>query len=246
MRNRLIILAIILSFLFVYVAMNIFQKAYTVETVEENQGFSPLPFRKGERLTYEVRCKNLKVGKSILTFHGEKDLGDKKVYHITFYTNIPSFNDTEELYADKKSFLPVEVHRSIKKRFGFNDRIKEIYDQENFRVDIENKSKLRSKRLSLQKDFPIHNAILLTYYYRTQPDFSEVNRFKISLPTVDFEVMFSGIETIQTPLGERRAYCFTSEPPKFKFWLSVDEKRIPLKIHNPGKLGYSLIIKSID
>ena len=227
--------------------MSMAPSGHTVETiVRENQGSMSLPFRKGERFTYKVRHKKLKIGKAILTFNGEKDLGDKKVYHITFLTKIPSFKDTEELYADSNTFLPIEVHRTIKKRFGFNDRIREIYDQDNFRVDIKKKSKLRSKELSIEKDAPIHNAILLTYYYRTQRDFKDGDRFKVTLPTADFEVMFSGIETIETPMGEYRAYAFTSEPPKFKFWLSTDKDRIPLKIHNPGKLGYSLILKSID
>ena len=220
---------------------------HTIETiVKENQGSTPLPFRKGERLTYEVRYKKVRLGKSVLTFHGEKDLGDKKVYHVTFFTKIPSFKDIEDLYAAKDSFLPIEVHRHIKKRFGFNDRIREVYDQDNFRVDIKNKSKLRSKELSIEKSTPIHNAVLLTYYCRIQPDFSKVDRLKITLPTADFEVMFDGIETIETPMGEYRAYAFTSEPPEFKFWLGTDKDRIPLKIHNPGKLGYSLIIESID
>lgn len=204
------------------------------------------PFSKGEKFIYDVRYKGLKVGSSVLTFHGEKDLGAKKAYHITFSTNIPSLKDTEELYADKDTFLPIEVHRTLKKRLGFGDRIKEVYDQENFRVDISSKSKLRKKNFSIQKDSPIHNAILLAYYYRTQDTFNKGDKFDISLPTFDFEVTFNGIEEIKTPLGKFQAYAFTSDPPKFRLWLSADEKRIPLKIHNPSVLGYSLVIKSID
>jgi len=226
--------------------MYVVPNGHTVEIVKRDQNISRLPFRKGERFTYEVRYKGLKLGRSTLTFHGEKDLGDKKVYHITFFTKIPSLKDTEELYANKETFLPLEVHRTLKKRLGFSDRIKEIYDQENFRVEVRQKSKLRSKNFSIQKDAPLHNAILLTYYYRRREDFNEDERLKINLPTFDSEIIFNGIETINTPLGEYQAYAFISDPPKFKFWLSTDEKRIPLKIRNPGMLGYSLIIRSID
>lgn len=212
----------------------------------EPADFSWSPFSKGESFTYDVMYKKVRLGKSILTFHGEKDMGDKKVYHISFYTIIPSFKDAEDLYADKKTFLPVEIHRSIKKKVGFDDRIVERYDQHNFRVDISQKSKLRSRKFSVQKESPIHNAILLTYYYRMQKVFYENDGLTVNLPLIDFKIIYRGIETIDTPLGEYQAYVFTSEPPRFKLWLSTDEKRIPLKIENPGTLGYSLVIKSID
>ncbi|MBU1147312.1 MAG: DUF3108 domain-containing protein, partial [Candidatus Omnitrophica bacterium] len=205
-----------------------------------------VPFTKGEKFIYDVKYKGLKVGRSILTFHGEEKLGDKKAYHITFSTNIPSLKDTEELYADKDTFLPIQVHRAIKKKLGFGDRIKEVYDQENFRVDVSSKSKLRTKRFSIQKDRPIHNAILLAYYYRVNNTFNKGDKFNITLPTFDFEVTFNGIEAVKTPLGEFQAYTFTSDPPKFKLWLSLDERKIPLKIENPSMLGYSLVIRSID
>jgi len=205
-----------------------------------------LPFYKGEKLSYDVKYKGLKIGKSILTFHGEEDLKGRGLYHITFYTAIPTLRDTEELYADKKTFLPIEVHRTIKKKIGFGDRIKEIYDQDDFVVRIHQKSKLRSRDFSIEKDSPIHNAILLSYYYRTHDRFSKGDRFKVTLPTIDLDVIFNGIETLDTSIGTYQAYTFTSNPPKFKLWLSSDEKRIPLKIENPGTLGYSLEIKSME
>ena len=219
---------------------------HSVEILPEEQAAPGLPFEAGEQFTYEVRYKGAKIGKSTLAFRGERFLDDKKAYYVTFNTKIPSLKDNEEIYADPETFLPVEVHRTIKKKFGFDDKIKEVYDQENFRVDVFSKSKLRKKEFSIEKDAPIHNALLLVYYYRSKKDFDENERLQINLPTFDFEVAFDGIETVKTKLGEHSAYVFTSEPPKFKFWLSADEKRIPLKIKNPGSLGYSLILKSID
>ncbi|MBU4312327.1 MAG: DUF3108 domain-containing protein [Candidatus Omnitrophica bacterium] len=234
MRKTSVFLIIIFSCILAYALTNLPETGHTVEA------------RDGETFTYEVIYNGLSIGKSTLTFNGEKQLGDKKIYHITLFTKTAALKDTEEIYGDKETFLPVEVHRTIKKKIGFADRIIEKYDQENFRVDISSKSKLRSKSFSIQKDSPIHNAILLVYYCRTKDDLKEDDKFKITLPTIDLEVMFSGIETIKTDLGEYQAYVFTSDPPKFKLWLSADEKRIPLKMKNPGTLGYSLIIKSIN
>ncbi|MBU4343122.1 MAG: DUF3108 domain-containing protein [Candidatus Omnitrophica bacterium] len=205
-----------------------------------------LPFEEGEQLTYQVSFKQVKLGKSIMTFRGEEDINGESAYRISFFTKIPSLKDTEELYAAKDTFLPIEVHRKVKKRIGFSDNIIEKYDQENFRVDITSKSRLRTKEFSIEKDSPIHNAILLVYYCRTIERFDKNKPIKINLPTTEFDVLYKGIETIDTPIGEFQAHSFTSNPPKFKLWLSADDRRIPLKIKNPGTLGYTLVIKSIE
>ena len=205
-----------------------------------------VPFEEGEQFTYQVSFKQVILGKSIITFHGEEDLNGQSAYHITFFTKIPSLKDTEELYAHKDTFLPIEVHRKVRKRIGFSDNIIEKYDQENFRVDIRSKSRLRTKEFSIEKDSPIHNAILLVYYCRAREHFNKNEPIKINLPTAGFDVLYKGIETIDTPIGKFQAHSFTSDPPKFKLWLSADDKRIPLKIKNPGTLGYTLVIKAID
>jgi hypothetical protein len=205
-----------------------------------------LPFKIGERLIYEVRYKNIAIGESILTFHGERKLQDKNVYYVTFSTKVPSFKDEEELYADINTFLPVEVRRKIKKTVGFDDRITEQYDQSNFKVDIKNRSKLRKKNTSIQKSSPLHNSILLTYYYRTIKDFKKGELLNMNLPTISLDVSFHAVEEVGVPLGKFSAYVFTSNPPKFKLWLSQDEKRLPLKIENPGTLGYSLVLKEVQ
>jgi len=247
MRKTGIVLIIIFLSLLVYAMVNMVPEGQSMDVVRNMvKESSSTPFKNGERFTYEVRYNEIKVGRSTLTFNGEKDLDGQKVYHITFFTKIPSLKDTEEIYADKKTFLPIEVHRRIKKKIGFSDTRIEKYDQENFRVDISSNSKLRSRTFSIERDSPIHNAILLAYYYRLKEVFDKNEKVRINLPTTEFEVMFKGIEMLKTPLGEYSAYVFTSDPPKFKLWLSADEKRIPLKIENPGTLGYSLVIKSIE
>jgi len=247
MRRLSIIFIIILGFLCAYTTLNIALEDLAIDLVHiKEPGITSIPFSKGERLVYEVSYKGVKVGKSTLTFHGEEEFNNQKAYHITFFTRVTAVTDNEELYADKNTFLPLEVHRTIR-RFGtFTTRIKERYDQKEFKVDIKKKSKLRTEHFSIEKDAPIHNAILLTYYCRAKSSFNRGEGFKISLPVVDFEVKFKGIEAIETPLGEQKAYVFSGSPAEFKFYLSTDDKRTPLKIENPNALGYSLAIKSID
>ena len=128
MRKRVFILFMILFSLLVYAFIAVIPNGHSIEILGIGEGGTELPFKKGERLTYEVRYKGAKIGKSILTFHGETKLENKEVYYITFSTRVPSFKDTEDLYADKDTFLPVRVNRNIRKTIGFNDRIVEKYD----------------------------------------------------------------------------------------------------------------------
>lgn len=247
MRKTIVFFLIAFLSISAYLAIDMAPKAHTLEILDSVKDYfsQKTPFNEGERFTYEVSYNALKIGRSVLTFNGEKELNGKKVYHVTFYTKVPSLKDTEEIYADKDTFLPIEVHRKIKKKVGFSDTIIEKYDQQNFKVDISSKSKLRSKTFSIKKDGPIHNAILLAYYYRVNNRFEKEDRLKITLPTAEFDVIFDGTEKIETPIGELDAYVFRSDPPKFELWLSTDGKYIPLKIKNPGTLGYSLVIDSI-
>ncbi len=204
-----------------------------------------LPFSEGEQLIYDVYYKKLKVGKSILTFHGEKVIDGKNAYHITFSTKVPGLKDVEEIYADQQTFLPLRVLRQIDQIGSFRTTINEEYDQKAFQVRIKKQGKFLSKKFTIQKKAPIHNAILLPYYYRAKPAIANDQKFKVTLPTADFDVVFKGEETISTYLGEYSTYVFSSVPAKFTFWLSVDKKRIPLKIKSLTVQGYSLIIRSI-
>ena len=211
---------------------------------ERNKDLS-LPFYDGEELICDVYHRGLKIGKSILTFHGEKEIDGRDVYHITFSTNLYLFKDVEDIYADKETLFPFKVVRRISHVGRFPVRIREEYDQKAFKVKIKKQGKLLSREVTIQKEGPIQNAILLPYYYRTKPDITENQRLKVNLPTVNFDVVFKGEEIITTRLGEYSAYVFASIPPRFTFCLSADEKRIPLKIESLTTLGYSLVLNSI-
>ena len=96
-----------------------------------------LPFKDGEELIYDVYSKGIKIGKSVLTFHGETELDKDSAYHISFLTNVPFFEDSEQIYAQKGTFLPLKVERTLKKAGGITTKIIEKYDQQNFQVAIE-------------------------------------------------------------------------------------------------------------
>jgi len=203
-----------------------------------------LPFEKGEKLVYDFYSAGIKAGKSVLIFNGEEELDGQKVYHISFSTELPFFKDYEEIYADKETFLPIKIKRRIKKLGGFSETIEEEYDQSNFTVDITKKSTFSSNKVTLKKDSPIYNAILLTYYCRANPNIADMGNFRIVLPTLDFYINMSGEETIETPSGKYSVDVFLSKPPKFSFYLSKDKNRVPVKIKSHTALNYSMVLSS--
>jgi len=203
-------------------------------------------FLEGERLVYDVYYKKLKIGESVLVFHGEKEIDGIPTYHITFSTTLPGFEDIEDIYAYKETFLPLRVNRSIKRATLFPLKVQEEYDQNAYSVRIKQQGRFLSKEFTIQKGAPIHNAILLPYYYRTKQHIAEGEKIKITLPTADYEIFLEEKKVVTIPSGEYSVYVFESDPPKFTFWLSTDEKKIPVKVEGHTALGYSLILKSIE
>ena len=204
-----------------------------------------LPFKPGEKIVYRLSYKGLKIGKAELTFHGERRLGKEEVYLFTFYTNSLYFKDLEKIFANKDNFLPLKVERKIRGLSSLPTKIEEEYDQDNFRVKIRKKTFFFTRKFTIEKSSPIHNAILLSYLYRKKKEFRAKEEFLVNLPTRSFKLVFKGKERVSTPLGEFLAYLFEGDS-SFKFWLKDDEKRIPLKIEIPKLLGYSLAIESIE
>lgn len=204
-----------------------------------------LPFSPGEKIIFNIRYKGIKIGQAELTFHGEKDFKGKKAYFITFYTNTPYFKDLEEIFAEKETFLPLQVYRQITRLGKFSSTIKEDYDQENYFIKIKKKNWLGSKEFTIDKSSVIHNAILLSYYYRQKREFKKDDKLLVNLPTKKFTLLFKGKKNITTPLGDCDAYLFEADKAQFRFWLKDDEKRIPLRIEDPGMFGYCLIIVKI-
>ncbi|MBN2483491.1 MAG: DUF3108 domain-containing protein [Candidatus Omnitrophica bacterium] len=215
-----------------------------IDSPEETLERQP-PFSRGEQFVYTLNYKSLPLGSSTLTFEGERDLHGTPAYFITFTTQMPTIKDAEHIYADKETFLPLQVNRHIQKIAQFPTDITEQYDQDEFKVTIKKEGKFLSKTFTIKKETPIHNAILLTYYYRTLDPIDKDHVYHIALPTTEFKVSYEGTQEISTGIGTQEAHVFSSVPSRFKVWLSADDKRVPLRIENEGAMGYSLVLDSI-
>ncbi|MFC1599391.1 DUF3108 domain-containing protein [Candidatus Omnitrophota bacterium] len=205
-----------------------------------------LPFSKGEKLIYNIHYRGLKLGQAVLTFHGEVEFENSFAYFITFNTDTLYFKDLEKIYASKETFLPLKIERKFKQLAGTTTRITEDYDQQKYKVVISKKGLIFSNKITLDKSSVIHNAILLSYYYRTRNTLVQEEKMLVNLPTREFQLIFKGKQPISTPLGENIAYLFEADSSKFRFWLKDDAKRLPLKIEDPGIFGYSLILSTVE
>ena len=203
-----------------------------------------MPFKKGEHLVYRLKSKGINVGTSDMVFMGEVEKEGQALYYIKFTTEMPGVIDTEHIYTRKKDFLPVLIERDIEK-LGKKQPLIEKYDQQAGVLRVYRPGEDEPLQ---QYDIGanINNAIALTFYYRSTPDLLKENRKnRIVLPKFTFDLVFKGEKRVTTYLGTENAFYFSSEPSKFHFWLSKSKERLPLKIQQPGLMGYSMILDSV-
>lgn len=208
-----------------------------VEKIEAIQ-----PNRIGEKIIYDVKLGTLYLGQSQFIRFANVNLNDKVLNAMLFETKLSRFKDTEKIYSDPKTLLPIRVERDIINWFT-REKITEEYDQEKFTVTITKFKGTGQEKTVIKKDSPIHNAILLPYSVRDIPNLSIGQTFAANLPTRKLEIKLVSIEKIKVPAGTFEAYHFTSIPKQIDIWVTVDERRIPIKIQGSGIFGYTMVMK---
>jgi len=154
-------------------------------------------------------------------------------------------DDTETIWADSKTFLPVRVRRDIK-MWPRHEQIEENYDQARYTLDITKTCGGRRYSQRIVKDGPIHNAILLPYQIRRNRQLPSDWTMKVTLPTREFRIKLVRIEEVEVPAGKFKAYYFESEPKRFEIWVSSDERHIPLKIKGVDGFNYMMVMTSYN
>jgi len=199
----------------------------------------------GEKIIYDVKLGKLYLGKARFNNLANVQLDGRFLSVMTMETKLTQFTDTEKIYSDPETLLPIRVERDILKWLA-HENITEDYDQNNFIVTIIKNKGAGQEKLLIKKDAPIHNAVLLPYYVRRIPRL-EVGRIIIAnLPTRRLEIKLVSIENIKVPAGTFKAYHFKSTPKQIEIWISIDERRIPLKIQGNGLFGYSMVMREYD
>ncbi|MCX5708292.1 MAG: DUF3108 domain-containing protein [Candidatus Omnitrophica bacterium] len=200
------------------------------------------PDRLGEKIIYDVMLGSIKLGTAVFHYQAKSELNQKPVNFITFETKAIRFKDSEKIYSDPGTSLPLKVEREIS-NWPKYEKIIEVYDQEKFSLHIVKTESGHDQELDFKKDAPIHNSILLPYYVRQIPDLAVGWKFQANLPTQQFSIELASIEEIKIAAGTFKAYHFKSTPERFEIWVSADEHKIPLKIKGMSGIGYTLVMR---
>jgi len=193
--------------------------------------------RIGEKITYNVTMRKIRLGQVEFNSLPGVEIGNKKLDLVTFETNIKGFQDYEKIYSDPQTFLPIRVERDIKKLI-VTEKIVEDYDQSRFILVVTKTSGGREEQIVINNNSQIHNPVLLPYYIRRIPGLGPGWALWINLPRRKYLIKLVSIDSITVPAGTFRAYCFVSEPKQFEIWISADERRIPLKIMGVGIFAF--------
>jgi hypothetical protein len=193
----------------------------------------------GEKILYLINP----FGKSEYRDLGVVDFKGIKVNLITFKTKVLFFEDTEKIYSDPESLLPLRIERTVKKLWS-KEYITEEYDQKKFTV-VTRKfkgDKILNERIT-QANGPIQNAITLPFNMRRTKGLKIGWHFTARLPA-EFKLELVSIDEITVPAGKFQAYHFKSTPDKFEIWINEGTPRVPLKIKGKGALNYVMLMKA--
>lgn len=193
---------------------------------------------KGEVVIYDISP----IGTSEYKDLGVVDFMGKKMQFATFRTQVLGFDDTERIYSDPVTFLPIRVERNISMWTGKEYLTEEYIPSKGLLITRKFKGGKEVDRYVFKENKPIQNAILLPFSLRRIPNLAIGWSLEVCFPQ-RFKIKLISIEEIEVPAGKFQAYHFTSIPNKFEIWISKDDYRIPIRIKGMGGFGYTLSMK---
>lgn len=205
------------------------------------EGFIESPLV-GEELVYDVKMGSIRLGSAVFRRLPSEMVGGMRLQVMSFETDLARFKDTELIYSDPETFLPVRVERDIRNWLS-REKITEYYDQQAHTLTVVKHKGTREEKVVLEKDGAIQHPILLPHYVRGLPKLEVGERFQVTLPKRAFSIAITAIEDVVVPVGDFKAYRFESTPRQIAIWISADEKRLPLKIQGVGVFNYVFVLK---
>lgn len=144
----------------------------------------PLPFLKGETITYDIKKLKLKVGEASLVFNGPVEVEGKQAISITFTAKGFKFYDEEQIYLDAETYYPIIIKRDLD-IFGKKEKIIEYYDSKRGKVRIVKTAKGKTSEQVIENGTQFDNIYGFIYRYRRLGRFNEGEEFRLHLPTDD-------------------------------------------------------------
>jgi hypothetical protein len=193
----------------------------------------------GENVLYLVNP----LGESEYNDLGVVDLKGRKVNLLTFRTKVLFFEDTEKIYSDPDTLLPIKVEREIS-NLWIKEYITEEYDQKNFTVTLK---KFKEDKIIFERttkaNGSIHNVIALLFYMRNVEGLKIGWQFAVRMPNDEFKIELVSIDEITIPAGKFQTYHLKTIPDKAEIWGTKNDPRVLPKIQGKGILGYIISMK---
>ncbi|MBL8014265.1 MAG: DUF3108 domain-containing protein [Candidatus Omnitrophica bacterium] len=193
-----------------------------------------LPFTKGEVITYSIKKLAVKAGEATLTFEGETQVKDQKVYLIVFKADGFNFYDEEKIYVSIDTFAPVQVLRDLN-IFGNKEKITEDYLSREGKIVITKTADGKTTQSTINKDGQIDNIYGVIYRYRASGKFQIGDEIQLRLPTKDISLKLQKSVSIKAAGQVYPSFFMSSVPSQYQIWFDAGDKKIPLRIN--GAVG---------
>lgn len=197
-------------------------------------------FKKDETIYYDVKLRSFKIGTAKMAYQGVVAKDSRQGALISFLTDVANFKDLENIYIDLDTFNPLFVMRKISLIIK-KETIEEDYSRKRNCVIITKNNKSKNSRI-IASDAPLQHVISSIYYYRILKDFEVGKELLLNLPLYKLKLQVKRIEEVEVPAGKFKAFYIESIPSKYKFWLSADEKRLPLKVEGAISLAPAVMM----
>jgi hypothetical protein len=214
-----------------------------------------LPFRVGERLTYDVYYGLIHAGTAVLSVQGIEEVCGRQTYHIVFtgktspgFSKIFSVDDRVETFIDVQELIPWKFAKSLREGDYKHDE-ETILDQEN------HLGHYCSKRSGYTKDYELpekcQDSLSVFYFcrllsYRVGEKFSLKAMADEEIMDVEVEVEERVNRTIYRG-GSYDAFLLISDvnfdagtlsKGKGRLWITADDRKLIVLLKTKLTFGY--------
>jgi hypothetical protein len=219
-------------------------------------------FGPGEAIYYLVTVKDIPVGKAVIKLESVKDVGGKKVQHVTargktnsFFSKVHKVKAQMEEDADVETLLPMGLREDVAE-LETTRQSAYRFDHAKGKVNVKSKFQGRDIENTLHASRTVHDFLSAMYYVRTlplkegDPICVDVAYFR-HIWRVQGKVI--GKERVQTPAGYFSTIVLDgtairtddkSRKRRVSFWLTDDAFRIPVKAASTLPMGETAVYAS--
>lgn len=218
-------------------------------------------FPKGEKISYLVHYGFIDAGEATVSIDEQNhyvngntcyrvDVHGKTVGVFGWTTKV---DDLWRSYIHSETHTPQKFYRLIRENKYRKEEVIN-FDHQGRRAKVQTRKKAKDEWKSKEYQVPTDVQDMISgYYFLRRVDYSKLKKNDIVQmdafmedTVYNFKVRFLGEDEIRTKIGKQKAYVMAPIMPDnkifsgddaIKFWMSADDRRIPLKIRAKMWIG---------